>query len=125
MADAVTSQTLFDGSKTTVRKYINFSDGTGESAVIKVNISDLTGTPTAVKILRVWYTIFGMSVRILFDHTTDDEVLILSGEGSFDFRDFGGIPDPASSGGAGDIVFTTVAHTANDHYVIVLEIGIT
>ncbi len=33
MADAVTSQTLFDGDKHVVMKFTNISDGTGESAV--------------------------------------------------------------------------------------------
>jgi hypothetical protein len=39
MADAVASQVVFDGSKTAVMKFTNISDGTGESAVIKVDVS--------------------------------------------------------------------------------------
>ena len=37
MADTVASQTIQDGSKTAVLKFTNISDGTGESAVIKVD----------------------------------------------------------------------------------------
>ena len=40
MADAVTSQTIVDGEKTVVQKFTNISDGTGESAVVKVDVSD-------------------------------------------------------------------------------------
>ncbi len=122
MADAVTSQTLFNGSKRTVRAFTNVSDGTGESAVAKIDISTLTGAPTAVRIHRVWYNTFGMAVKIGFDHTTDDFVLILQGDGQFDFRSFAGIPDPASAGGTGDVVFTTVGHTSGDTYSIILEV---
>ena len=41
MADAVTSQTLVDGDKTAVLKFTNISDGSGESAVKKVDVSAL------------------------------------------------------------------------------------
>ena len=43
MADAVTSQIIFDGTRTAVMKFTNISDGTGESAVLKVDVSALTG----------------------------------------------------------------------------------
>lgn len=122
MADTVTSQVLFNGSKKTIRAFTNVSDGTGESAVAKVDISGLTGAPTAVKILRVWYSVYGMSVSILFDHTTDDKVLVFQGDGCFDMRDFAGIADPASTGGTGDILFTTAGHTSGDTYTIILEV---
>lgn len=124
MADAVTSQTLFSGSKTVVMAFTNTSDGTGESAVQKVDISGLQGVPTAVKINKVWYNTSGMAVKVLFDHTTDDTVLVLQGDGCMDFTSFGGLKDPASAGGTGDILFTTVGHTANDTYSIVMEIGL-
>ena len=45
MADAVTSQTIIDGQKTVVMKFTNISDGTGESAVTKVDVSALAALP--------------------------------------------------------------------------------
>ena len=42
MADAVTSQTLVDGHQTAVFKFTNISDGTGESEVVKVDVSALS-----------------------------------------------------------------------------------
>jgi hypothetical protein len=125
MADAVTSQTQVSGSKRVVMSFTNVSDGTGESAVQKVDISTLQGNPSKVKIEKIWYNTFGMAVKILFDHTTDDTVLVLQGDGCFDFTGFGGIKDPASAGDTGDIFFTTVGHTSGDTYSIVLQLGLT
>ena len=44
MADAVTSQTLSDGPKYAVMKFTNISDGTGEDAVTKVDVSGLNAS---------------------------------------------------------------------------------
>ena len=41
MADAVTSSTIQDGERTAVMRFTNVSDGTGESAVAKVDVSAL------------------------------------------------------------------------------------
>ena len=122
MGDAVTTQTLFSGSNKAIMSFTNLSDGTGETAVKKVDISALTGAPTIVTINRIWYHAAGMAVVIAFDHTTNDTVLTLSGDGMMDFRDFGGMPDPDSAGSTGDIVFTTSGHTAGDTYTIIVEV---
>ena len=45
MADAVTSQTIQDGVKNVVMKFTNISDGSGESAVAKVDVSALSAGP--------------------------------------------------------------------------------
>ena len=42
MADAVTSQTIQDDNRKAVLKFTNISDGTGESAVTKIDVSALT-----------------------------------------------------------------------------------
>ena len=41
MADTVTSQTIQDGERRAVMRFTNVSDGTGESAVKKVDVSAL------------------------------------------------------------------------------------
>ncbi len=41
MADTVASQTILDGPTHAVMKFTNISDGTGESAVTKVDVSAL------------------------------------------------------------------------------------
>ena len=132
MADAVTSQTLSDGATTAVMKFTNISDGNGESAVKKVDVSALTAHPdgtacSQVTIDQVWYDIGGMRVLIDFAASTNVAALVLGGsaaagnvQGHMDFRSFGGIKNNASSPD-GDLDFTTSGHTNLDHYTVILE----
>jgi hypothetical protein len=129
MADAVSSQTLVDTDKRTVIKITNLSDGNGESAVKKVDVSTLSGAPSKVTIDQIWYDIGGMRVQIDFDATTNVPALVLGGsaaagnvQGHLDFRSFGGIKNNAGSGVTGDIDVTTSGHTNLDHYTIILEL---
>lgn len=126
MADAVTTQTIFDGDRKAIMKFTNVSDGTGESAVTKVDVSALRpssfGRPCdGVTIKCVYYTIGGMSVSVLWDADTDTPALILGpGQSTFDFSDFQ-IPNNSGAGSTGDILFTTNGADAGDTYTIVLE----
>ena len=68
MADAVTSQTIQDGEKTAIVKFTNVSDGTGESAVKKVDVSALANNSagqacTSVSVSRIYWATVGMSVK--------------------------------------------------------------
>tara|TARA_A100001515_G_scaffold54615_1_gene43204 strand:+ start:5638 stop:6039 length:402 start_codon:yes stop_codon:yes gene_type:complete len=129
MADAVTSQTIVDGQKTAVMKFTNISDGTGESAVTKVDVSALAALPdgtacTAVTIEKIWWQCIGMKVRILFDATSDQFVIELgeNQSGNHDYTGFGGLTNNAGSGKTGDVKFTTVGHTSADTYTIILQL---
>jgi hypothetical protein len=64
-----------------------------------------------------------MQVQLEFEHTADDLIANLDGQGCFDFAQggkFQGFIDPASAGGTGDIVATTVGHSAGDKATILL-----
>ena len=129
MADAVTSQTIVDGQKTAVMKFTNISDGTGESAVTKVDVSALAALPdgtacSAVTIEKIWLQCIGMKVRILFDATSDQFVIELgeNQSGNHDYTGFGGLTNNAGSGKTGDVKFTTVGHTSADTYTIILQL---
>jgi hypothetical protein len=122
MADAVTSQTLVDGERNVVMKFTNLSDGTGESAVLKVDVSALSGSPSSVSIQRIIYSVFGMNVTLLWDATTDVRIVELGGNtGTLDFCSFGGLQNNAGAGVTGDILLTTTGHTSGDSYSIILE----
>lgn len=121
MADLVTSQTLIDGPRNVVMKFTNTSDGTGESAVLKVDVSTLSGAPARVRIKRVHYSVAGMVARLIWDATTDVTILDLQGDGHFEAECFGGLYNNAGAGVTGDILLTTVGHTAGDSYSIILE----
>jgi hypothetical protein len=123
MADAVTSQTLIDGERNLVMKFTNISDGTGEAAVLKVDVSTMLGAPTTVRITRIHYATFGMAARLLWDATTDVVAWTIAAdqEGCHDFSAFGGISNNAGSGITGDIMLTTIGHSAGDSYSIIVE----
>ena len=130
MADTVTSQTIEDGPRTAIFSFTNVSDGTGEAAVTKIDVSALSNNPvddgacTSVNIERVWYSTIGMGVEILFDATTDVLAWELPADysDSLDFSSFTGIRNNAGAGKTGDIKFTTVGHTLGDSYTIVLQV---
>jgi len=76
MADAVTATTVVDGPREAIFYLTNTSDGTGESAVTKVDVSELSslqdGTAcTGVRIKRITFTNVGMGVKLLWDASTD------------------------------------------------------
>ncbi len=135
MADAVTSQTLSDGDTTAVMKFTNISDGSGEASVVKVDVSALTANSSTaaecsrVHITQVWYAISGMRIDLEWAATTNVKALILGAgvtleptNGHFDFRSFGGLKNTEASGVDGDVALTTLHHTSNDAYTIVLEL---
>ena len=129
MADAVTSQTLVDNPKTAVLKFTNISDGTGESAVKKVDVSALAAnidgsTCTRATIEKIWWQCNGMKVQLLFDASSNVFCIELgeNQSGYHDYSTFGGLPNNAGSGVTGDILFTTVGHSSNDTYTVVLQV---
>jgi hypothetical protein len=123
MADAVASQTLIDGIRNVVQKFTNASDGTGESAVVKVDVSALNGAPPRVRLMRAHYSTAGMAIRLLWDATTDVTIFEVGPDqtGCLDFTAFGGLYNNAGTGVTGDIMLTTIGHTAGDSYTLVLE----
>lgn len=128
MADAVTSQTILDGERLFIGKFTNISDGTGETAVVKIDVSTLNPNAAGlacngVKINKIWSTTHGMEVRILFDATTDAFAWMLPQNTNYfmDFSSFGGLPSNAGAGVTGDVSFTTVDQSNGDMYTIVIE----
>ena len=122
MADAVATQVLFEDSYKYIAKFTNLSDGTGESAVAKVDVSGLTPASNEVIIEEVWYSVSGMNVTLLWDATTDVRCLELGANtGYLDLRKFGGLPNDAGTGKTGDLLFTTTGHTLGDSYSIILS----
>jgi hypothetical protein len=130
MADTVTSQTIQDGERVAVLKFTNVSDGTGESAVKKVDVSALTTNSkgescTSVSIARIYWACVGMRVNIEFDASTNVLAMPLPADSTGDeyYDLFSGIPNNAGSGVTGDIDFTTVGHSSGDAYSIILVLN--
>ena len=130
MADTVTSQTIQDGERVAVLKFTNVSDGTGESAVKKVDVSALNANKagescTGVSIARIYWACVGMRVNIEFDATSNVLAMPLPADSTGDeyYDLFSGIPNNAGSGVTGDIDFTTVGHSSGDAYTIILVLN--
>ena len=129
MADTVTSQTIQDGERKAVLKFTNISDGSGESAVKKVDVSALasnsSGTAcTEVAVSKIWWQCVGMGVELLNDATTDTLIIGLSPDsnGMHDYSSFSGIPNDSGSGKTGDIMFTPIGASNGDTYTVILEL---
>ena len=136
MADAVTSQIIGDNvsAKNILVKLTNISDGTGESAVAKVDVSTLAKSRNGdacsrVNIEEIYYDIFGMRVDLLWNASSNVICKVLGSNGThtssgyMDFRDFGGLTNNAGSGVNGDLLLTTTGHTSGDHYTIILKLS--
>lgn len=128
MADAVTTQKLVDSAQRAVFKFTNISDGTGEAAVVKIDVSALApfqGEPcTGVSIQKLDVVTVGMGLDMLWDATTDALALSFGSDDfvTLDFSRFGGITNNAGTGKTGDLVFTTVGAAAGDRYTVVIEV---
>lgn len=127
MADVVVNTTLMNTKTKLVTSSYYTSDGTGGTDVVLVDKSTFTGPnglePGRLVIERIEYDVDGMQMIVEFDHSTDDAVGVCVGQGFFDYSRKGkyqGFIDPASAGGTGDIVVTTVGHTSGDKGTIVL-----
>ena len=127
MADAVATTTIIDGPRKAVIYCTDTSDGDGEAAVTKVDVSALSQSPdldtcTGVRLEKVVFSNVGMGVKILWDATTDVSALELPADYSdtIDFSDISGLPNYAGSGKTGDIQFTTVGASSGDTYSVTL-----
>lgn len=113
MADTVTTEIIFNGRRRKIVHLTSVSDGTGETNVVKVDLSAITFNggerPTYSVVDMIDYDIGGMdSVRLYWDHTADDVIAILPpGQGTVDWNALGGKVDPRSVGGTGNIILTT------------------
>ena len=128
MADIVTSQTIADTSGVKfVTKLTNFSDGTGETLVKKVDASELTFMTEDGnrKISKIWYSINTNNnkagVEIIWDGTTNASALLLSGNGYWDLRTAGNeVPNNATTP-TGDVLLSTKNFVTGDNYTLIIE----
>ncbi len=128
MADIVTTQTISDTSGVKyVTKITNFSDGTGETLVKKVDASELTFMTEDGnrKISKIWFSINtsnGKSgVELIWAGVTNSTALFLSGQGHFDFRPAGDEIPNNSTTPTGDVLLSTKNFANGDNYTIIVE----
>jgi hypothetical protein len=128
MADTVTTQTIADTSGVKfVTKLTNFSDGTGETLVKKVDASETTFMTEDGnrKISKIWYSVNTVNnrsaVELVWDGDTNASAVFLSGNGYWDFRTAGDeVPNNATVP-TGDVLLTTRNFANGDNYTIIIE----
>ena len=110
---------------------VNFwglSDGSGETDVIKVRLTDLMkhggATPTRTAIENIKYNISGMTVRLEWDRAANAPIALLgAGRSELDYRREGGIVDPGEEGDrTGNIILTSLYADSGDSYDITLTV---
>lgn len=123
MADAVTTNIVFAGERKYAVQLTCVSDATGETNVVKVDISSLTNlagkacTRTAIEEIK--WDVQGFSyIKLSWDHTADDTAAIMSGRGAVSYAHLGYLFDPQSAGGTGDLLLTSVGAAAGATYDI-------
>lgn len=134
MADVVTTRTIIDSKTHLCLHLTNVSDGTGETNVAKIVRANYKATdgnaPDSLDIYRIRWAVQGFtSVKLSWDHTTDDTAMILSGNGYDDFdgnipeyRDPFTLNDPRSTGGPGDLLLSTSGAVSGATYEITIWI---
>lgn len=122
MADTVDVKQIYNSPRQCVYQFTNESDGTGENGVKKIDKSTLTGPngaePTGLSLMEVSWSVSSGYVVLEWDHTTPDEIVVCTGDGTRNYEFVGGNHDPGSSGGAGDILLTTDGFADGDGYTI-------
>lgn len=127
MADAVVNTTLRENPQLITKHLTNISDASGESAVIKIDKSAIMvagdgAEPAALDLVEIRWAVQGFtSVRLLWDHDTDDVCFVMSGNGYENFARIGGAgvkADPLSTGGTGDVLLTTAGAASGATYDI-------
>jgi hypothetical protein len=126
MADAVATQILADADGYAILKFTNISDGTGESAALKVDVSALAESSngkacSAVTIDEIYAATDGMGVDILWDATTDVLAFHIPQNVMYEMNMCGPLVNNGGSGKTGDVLFTTTGHTSGDRYTVILK----
>ena len=127
MADTVSTQTLTDttGVKFAV-KMTNFSDGTGETLVKKVDASATTFMTEDGnrKISKIFYSINTANpksaVELIWDGTENATAVLLSGQGFWDLRADGNEITNNATTPTGDVLLSTKNFAIGDNYTILL-----
>ena len=127
MADTVSTQTLTDttGVKFAV-KMTNYSDGTGETLVKKVDASATTFMTEDGnrKISKIFYSVNTANpksaVELIWDGETNATAVLLSGQGFWDLRADGNEITNNATTPTGDVLLSTKNFAIGDNYTILV-----
>lgn len=128
MADVVTTQILSDTSGVKfVAKLTNFSDGTGETDVTKVDASATTFMTEDGnrKIAKIFFSVNTANpksaVELKWAGATNATAVFLNGQGFFDLRTSGDEIINNATTPTGDVLLSTKNFANGDNYSLVIE----
>jgi len=105
----------------------NFSDGTGENLVKKIDASEVTFMTEDAnrKLAKIWYSINSANpksaVELIWDGTPNATMVILGGNGYWDLRTAGNEIVNSATTPTGDVLLSTKNFALGDNYTIVAE----
>ena len=133
MSNSTTVQIIEDGYENTVLKFegvLDTSDLGSTTVADPATLADMgprNGVKaTQLRIKKIIYNIEdSLSVRLLWDATTDLRIEDLVGRGEMDFTSFGGLQNNSGAGKTGTILATTQgwATSAILSFSIILHLG--
>lgn len=139
MADAVKVKYLYppnmldggwdekQGNSRVIVQLSCLSDGTGETDVVKIQMSDLKthagNVPGRTAVEWIEYQIFGLTCLLEWDRAPHAEIIRLNAHavesnGRFDYTQYAGNLDPGGDDRTGDILMTTTNTDSGDSYEI-------
>jgi len=132
MADAVAVTTIQDGEKDLVVQLTSLSDGTGESDVVKIDVSAL-GSDTngnacdGVAIQEVWAQVNGFNSGVILKNDADTDTVAMAIDPGWTYQDFSSVGGLRQYGTnkTGDVTLSTVgggsAASSGDSYMILIR----
>jgi hypothetical protein len=113
------------GNRRVIVQLTGNSDGSGETDVIKVHLSDLKtpngNVPTRTAVEWIKWHVIGMTVVLEWDRAPHAEIHRMNGvdvisDGDIDWTKIGGYVDPGGDDRTGDILLTSTNVDVNDSY---------
>ena len=118
------TQILNDGERNaTIKGYIT-GDAAQLADAVLVDVSALSGSPSAVKLIGVKANLNGFSATLEWDATADVPILEIPPNEDVDqcFRRFGGLQNNAGAGVTGDITISTLGIAAGENGYVIVEV---
>ena len=126
MPNTVTQRTLLGGGKerNIYRSIHIVSDGSEETDLIVYDNSTFMADVNEGKLAQVWLSGNAATLRLSWDQTTDSPAFAGGPENGnhWDFRGFGGIPNPGGAGATGDLLLTTASLDNLDEIFMIIHI---
>lgn len=128
MVDNVKTNILFSGGRRYAVHLEGISDGTGETNVVKVDLSGLKNfdkqTPASLALMDISFNVEAYTYVVLYwqRDASNIEMVTLKGRGSISYASYGGLQDPNRGGtGTGNILLSSVGAVSGATYQIDLE----